>query len=158
MNLFQITPIEHNGQRILTTAQLAEAYETTTKTINDNFSHNKSRYIEGVHYYCLTGAELKAFKNYPENIGVVNKRTPCLYLWTERGALFHAKSLNTNKAWEVYEILVDTYFRAEEIEKNYSDICRTLDESEKRNDILCQKLVEAEKRNNILCQKPEMSE
>jgi hypothetical protein len=41
----------------------------------------------------------------PKNLNV-------LYLWTERGALLHAKSLNTDKAWEVYGELVETYFRA----------------------------------------------
>ena len=35
-----------------------------------------------------------------------------LYLWTEKGALLHAKSLNTDKAWEVYDYLVDFYFGA----------------------------------------------
>ena len=38
-----------------------------------------------------------------------------LYLWTERGALLHAKSINTDKAWDVYEQLLDTYFRAQEM-------------------------------------------
>lgn len=37
-----------------------------------------------------------------------------LYLWTEKGALLHAKSLNADKAWEVYDYLVDFYFRAKE--------------------------------------------
>ena len=37
-----------------------------------------------------------------------------LYLWTEKGALLHAKSLNTDKAWEAYEFLVDTYFAVKE--------------------------------------------
>ena len=37
------------------------------------------------------------------------------YLWTERGALLHAKSINTDKAWDVYEQLLDTYFRAQEM-------------------------------------------
>lgn len=32
----------------------------------------------------------------------------------KKGALLHAKSLNTDKAWEVYEYLVDFYFRAKE--------------------------------------------
>lgn len=32
------------------------------------------------------------------------------YLWTEKGAFLHAKSLNTGKAWEVYDRLVDEYF------------------------------------------------
>ncbi len=37
-----------------------------------------------------------------------------MYLWTEKGALLHAKSLNTNKAWKVYDYLVDFYFRVKE--------------------------------------------
>lgn len=114
MTNFMLKPIEHSGQRVVTTAQLADAYETTQKTINDNFQNNKSHFIEGKHYYRLTGEDLKKFKNCPENFGVVNKRTPCIYLWTERGALLHAKSLNTDKAWEVYDYLIDHYFRARE--------------------------------------------
>lgn len=31
-----------------------------------------------------------------------------------KGALLHAKSLNTNKAWQVYDYLVDFYFRVKE--------------------------------------------
>ena len=37
-----------------------------------------------------------------------------VYLWTQKGAFLHAKSLNTDKAWDVYEILVDTYFKKNE--------------------------------------------
>lgn len=39
-----------------------------------------------------------------------SKNAKTLYLWTEKGAFLHAKSLNTDKAWEVYDRLVDTYF------------------------------------------------
>ena len=104
--------IERQGLRVLTTAQLAECYGTDSKVIHDNFANNKKRYEDGKHFICLKGAELKEFKNLPENFGVVDKRSPVLYLWTERGALLHAKSLNTDKAWEVYGELVETYFRA----------------------------------------------
>lgn len=45
---------------------------------------------------------------------MVASRTSHIYLWTEKGALLHAKSLNTDKAWEVYDYLVDFYFRAKE--------------------------------------------
>lgn len=41
-----------------------------------------------------------------------------IYLWTEKGALLHAKSLNTDKAWEVYDYLVDYYFRVKEKSEN----------------------------------------
>lgn len=42
------------------------------------------------------------------------KYAKMIYLWTEKGALLHAKSLNTDKAWEVYDYLVDFYFRTKE--------------------------------------------
>lgn len=41
-----------------------------------------------------------------------------LYLWTERGAMLHAKSLNTDIAWEAYERLVDYYFESGERSRN----------------------------------------
>lgn len=49
--------LEHNGQRILTTAQLAEAYGTTEKRISNNFNANKERYQEGKHFYHITEKE-----------------------------------------------------------------------------------------------------
>lgn len=113
MNNLQV--IEHQNQRVLTTAQLAEGYDAEAIKIQQNFSNNKERYSQGVHYYFLEGNELKAFKNSLENFELVSKNTPSLILWTEKGALLHAKSLNTDKAWQVYEMLVDTYFRARDM-------------------------------------------
>ena len=114
-NLPQI--IEYKKDRILTTPQLAELYNTDQKHINDNFQNNKSRFLIGKHYFFLEGDELKSFKNYTENFGVVGKRAPSLYLWTEKGALHHAKSLGTDEAWDMYEKLVDDYYRMKEIIK-----------------------------------------
>lgn len=34
-----------------------------------------------------------------------------LFLWTERGVARHAKILDTDEAWEVYELLEETYFK-----------------------------------------------
>ncbi len=116
MENFNLIPIENEGKRVLTTAQLAEAYETNAKTITDNFGNNRKRYIEGKHFYCLTGNELKAFKSESENFGFAPNLNK-LYLWTEKGALLHAKSLNTDKAWEVYDFLVENYFRVQEIKQ-----------------------------------------
>ena len=110
----QLTVISHSNQRILTTAQLAEAYEATEKAISNNFNNNKDRYIEGKHYYCLQGEELKDFLH-SSNLGLQNQgKIRNLYLWTEKGAFLHAKSLNTDKAWQLYEELVDHYFKAQE--------------------------------------------
>ena len=45
----------------------------------------------------------------------VSTKSRRFYLWTERGALLHAKSVNTDKAWDVYEQLLDVYFRTKEV-------------------------------------------
>lgn len=107
MNKLIVT--EFKDIRVLTTQQLAESYQATTDTITKNFNRNKERYLEGKHYICLEGEELREFRaNGQIDLSPnVNK----LYLWTEKGAFLHAKSLNTDKAWEVYDHLVDTYFR-----------------------------------------------
>ena len=115
MRLPQI--VEKNGVRVLTTRQLTEWYHTEEWQIKQNFRNNKKRFVLGKHYIALQGEELKDFKSKVENIYLVGKTAKILYLWTEKGALLHAKSLNTDKAWEVYDYLVDFYFRAKEEQK-----------------------------------------
>jgi phage regulator Rha-like protein len=105
--------IEQNGQRVLTTQQLAEAYGTDVKTISNNFNRNKDRYKPNKHYFLLEGDELRQFKaihQFDEQLKFATK----LYLWTEKGAWLHAKSLNTDEAWEAYERLVDEYYNVKE--------------------------------------------
>lgn len=104
MDNLQIT--EYKSIRVLTTQQIAEAYGTDNKTISYNFNHNKDRYVDGKHFICLSGDELRAFREIHDLPSNLNK----LYLWTEKGAFLHAKSLNTDTAWEVYDRLVDNYF------------------------------------------------
>ena len=110
--------VETNNQRVLTTAQIAEWYETGTDLIQRNFNRNKERYTEGKHYYCLTGDTLREFKATGQID--VSPNLNKFYLWTEKGALLHAKSLNTDKAWEAYEMLVDTYFSVHELSQRDS--------------------------------------
>ena len=104
-----LTVTEYKNIRVLTTQQIAEAYGTDTKIISKNFSRNKGRYIEGKHFICLEGEEKRGFIN-RRQIDDGSKNAKTLYLWTEKGAFLHAKSLNTDKAWEVYDRLVDEYF------------------------------------------------
>lgn len=111
MNTIKV--IEQNNQRVLTTQQIAEGYGTDSKVISYNFNNNKQRYEEGKHYFCLTGEAKREFCNRLE-IHDGAKATN-FYLWTEKGALLHAKSLNTEQAWAVYDELVETYFRAKQI-------------------------------------------
>lgn len=104
----ELTVTEYRNIRVLTTQQIAEAYGADAQVITNNFNRNKERYVEGKHFICLTGEELKEFKT--KNQNDLSSRINQLYLWTEKGAFLHAKSLNTDKAWEVYDCLVDNYF------------------------------------------------
>ena len=108
MNELAVT--EYKEIRVLTTQQIADAYGTDAQVVTNNFNRNKDRYVEGKHYICLTGDEKADFINKNQNDFSSFTRAKAIYLWTEKGAFLHAKSLNTDKAWEVYDHLVDTYF------------------------------------------------
>lgn len=108
-----LIPIEFKNQRIMTTKVLAEQYGTKEDNISKNFNRNIDRFVEGKHYYKLEGEELKAFKGCGLNDESL-KFVSVLYLWTDRGAARHAKILDTDEAWEVYEQLEETYFKAKE--------------------------------------------
>ncbi|NFQ84141.1 ORF6N domain-containing protein [Clostridium sporogenes] len=111
-----LVPIEFKNERVITTELLAEIYETDINNIQANFKNHKGNFIKGKHYYLLQGEELKEFKNHLNNIQtpIVNKFTSSLYLWTERGANRHCKILDTDKAWEQFDNLEETYFRVKE--------------------------------------------
>ena len=115
-----LVPMEWKGQRIMTTKTLAGCYETEENNIRNNYNNNKGRFIEGKHLYKLSGAELKEFTNYLQinNIDAqISSKARSLILWTERGVARHAKLLDTDMAWNVYEQLEDTYFKVQEMKQ-----------------------------------------
>lgn len=101
--------LEFKNQRIMTTKVLAEQFGTNEQNVSKNFTRNQSRFKEGKHYFKLEGQELKDFKGYVLNDESL-KYVSVLYLWTDRGAARHAKILDTDEAWEVYEELEENYF------------------------------------------------
>jgi hypothetical protein len=108
-----LEPIKFKNQNVITTELLAEVYGTDTKNISNNFNRNINKFEEGKHYYFLEGMELREFKGnhlLDDNL----KFAPKLYLWTERGASRHCKILDTDKAWEQFDNLEETYFKVKE--------------------------------------------
>ena len=107
----ELTVLEHNSIRVMTTEQLAEAYGCRVIHIQQNFKNNRERFIAGKHYFKLEGADLKTFKESLENIeSVVGSRAPSLILWTKQGAARHSKMLGTERAWDVFDELEESYF------------------------------------------------
>lgn len=117
-----LVPIENEGQRILLTKQLAEFYGTVPDVITNNFNRNKEHFKLGKHYYSFEGEEKKNFLNLNKIDDGSLKFTKTLYLWTQKGALLHAKSINTDEAWDVYDELVESYFRKHDNGSDYSTL------------------------------------
>lgn len=114
INNQELPVIEWKGQRVITTAQLADVYEATEIQIKQNFNNNAERFEEEKHYFLLKGEELKSFKNMVENFDLVGKNANQLSLWTRRGASRHSKMLGTDKAWEQYDALEENYYNPRE--------------------------------------------
>ncbi|MBB4834971.1 ORF6N domain-containing protein [Acinetobacter schindleri] len=154
-SLAQIEPQKANivarykGVPVLTTAMLADFYGTDQGNIRKNHSNNIDRFIEGKHFFKISGQELKDFASSlklltnelpPSQRGEqdlltsvdgdqsllvniihaqISNKVRVLILWTERGAARHAKMLDTNQAWDIFEQLEDCYFAVQAVVKQH---------------------------------------
>ncbi|ECD7242267.1 ORF6N domain-containing protein [Salmonella enterica] len=107
-----LSPITHNQIPVITTELLAHLYGADIKNIQNNFARNVDRFEVGKHFFKIEGEELRELKHRPSLSGSVKiaRNVRSLILWTERGAARHAKMLETDQAWEVFEKLEDCYF------------------------------------------------
>lgn len=105
---------------VVTSELLAVLYGADPKLVRQNYQRNAYRFIEGKHFYKLTGSSLKEFKMQASKRGLdnISPKISQLLLWTERGAARHAKMLETDQAWEVFEKLEDCYFSQKESSQN----------------------------------------
>lgn len=104
--------LAYKGTPVVTTETLAKAYDVKPINIQKNFSANKERFAEGKHYFIVSGQELSSFRlRLTESKSQISPKARALTLWTERGAARHAKMLNSDKAWDMFELLEETFFR-----------------------------------------------
>lgn len=118
INDTQVSIINFKSIPVLTTEQLSNFYGTESVRIRQNHHENKGRFVEGKHFFKIVGQELKDFVSSLKllaNFPTISNKTRSLILWTERGAARHAKMLDTDQAWEVFEQLEDCYFVRKEI-------------------------------------------
>ena len=100
---FKDTALRYGASPVVTTRQLAAFYGCDDVRIRQNYLRHRSRYAEGRHYYLLRGPDLQVFMGcQPENSDLPNW-TAQLMLWTIPGALLHAKTLTSDRAWAVTE-------------------------------------------------------
>lgn len=103
--------IEHAGERVLTTEQLAEVYECDVNQIQQNYKRNSERFVKDKHYFKVEGIELNNLRLTFSQLQI-SPKTRSLMLWTRRGASRHCKMLGTDKAWDMFDQLEETYFNS----------------------------------------------
>lgn len=106
----QTEVLSYKGQNVCTTKQLAEFYGASETQLRQNFGNNKERFVEGVHFFALKSEQVVDFYSLYKRATEQTAYAPSLTLWTQRGAARHAKMLKSDKAWEVFEQLEDSYF------------------------------------------------
>lgn len=109
--------LAYQGKKVCTTRQLAAFYGAGEENIQKNYERNAERFVEGVHFVKLEGSDLRQFKAALPVYLSVSPNTRNLLLWTEKGAARHAKMLSTDKAWDVFEQLEETYFAISDLAK-----------------------------------------
>lgn len=110
--------ILYHDVRVITTDLLAQLYGADAVQIRQNHSNNRDRFVEGKHFFKLEGEALRQFKELHKvdsiDLVEISPRAKHFTLWTERGAARHAKMINTDQAWDVFERLEDAYFKPRE--------------------------------------------
>ena len=140
MNVNDLVPVEFHEQRVLTTKQAAEMFAVAEEAIRKNFSRNKDRFTEGMHYFRLEGEDLETFLQVTNSHSQNSSKIRSLILWTKRGSARLAKLINTDFAWDVQDMLEENYFNPQNKPMSQLEI---LVESAKQ-------LLEHEKKLNIL--------
>ncbi len=110
----QTSLIQYKSVPVMTTEQMAEFYGTDQVRIRQNYDRNNKRFSEGKHFFKIEGDDLRELKNSLSSLKILSPNTRSLTLWTEKGAARHAKILDTDQAWDIFEQLEEVYFAVKE--------------------------------------------
>lgn len=121
LSIESLSVLTYNAAPVITTESLAQLYGTSSHSITKNHRSNVARFVAGKHFFKIEGDELRLFKHRVTNSDSVKndiltnsqsvaRQARSLILWTERGAARHAKMLETDQAWDVFEKLEECYF------------------------------------------------
>ncbi len=107
----EIQKIEYRDQQVVTFAMIDKVHGRVDGTAGRTFRENKTRFVDGEDFCIL---------NQPDEIRRLGFTRPqggtpaTVVLVTRRGYLKVTKSLNDDRAWEVFDQMVERYFAVEQ--------------------------------------------
>src|SRR5260363_266205 len=135
-----LTPVEFNGQRVVTLAMIDRVHQRPEGTARKRFNDHKDRLVQGKHYFVRNPDEAR------QKLGVIAPNG--LLLLTEAGYLLLVKSSTDDLAWQVQDKLVDSYFRAQPASNIHFLVPKTLPDALRMAANLAEQL-ETQKQENI---------
>lgn len=112
---------QYNNQPVATLGVLADYLGTSKKTLQGNLAKNPDKFNHGKHYFNISHDNLKSTTS---RLGEVfdYKGNTGLQVWTERGCARLSKLLRTDEAWDLWELMEDSYFNSKpQIPKSFSE-------------------------------------
>lgn len=103
------------GQKVITDKWIADIHEVKAIHVREIISRNIKRFKEGIDYIDLKGIERN---DTLENIGYSKQaitQANKLFLLSERGYAKIIKIMDSDKAWEIHDELMDNYFNMRKI-------------------------------------------
>ena len=104
------------GKRCMSDKTIAEIHDITTRDVRKSISRNEIRFKESVDFIDLKRWE-SGDQQLLETLGYTQmqiSKAEHIYLLSERGYAKLIKIMDTDKAWEVHDKLIDEYFELKE--------------------------------------------
>lgn len=98
------------NKKAILVKDIAKIHKQPLKEINRRINDNRKRFKDNVDVIDFLSGSVPLRKFAQENGLIGSNRTKHVYLLSERGYAKLLKILDDDKAWEVYDILVDQYF------------------------------------------------
>lgn len=108
----EIRKIEYRGQQVVTFTMIDKVHGRPDGTAGRAYRDNRTRFISGEDYFDLTSDEIRRMIE----LDVFPKGTARGKVITKRGYLKIAKTLGDDKAWEVFDEMLERYFAVEATE------------------------------------------
>lgn len=110
---YQFTGIEGGfgkDKKAMLVPDIAKIHGQRTAKINELLNRNKKQFIDGVDIIDFLSPS-EGLRNFAKENGLItNNRVKHIYLLSERGYLKLLKIMDDDKAWDIYNEIVDNYF------------------------------------------------